>query len=152
MKEVKKEKTTTQIYYEYEAIDGTIFDTEDECKKYENSAKCVLRAKVKKLIVTKEHNAWTLLGGSDDSAIVGFKFNNEDDIQAFIQHYCLQYGSYYTREENTSELQKIYDQCNEAQNKDDILIVGINLDEDYYIINTRNKLIENLKNIDKDES
>ena len=152
MKKIEKKRTTTQTYYEYAAIDGTVFDTEDECKKYENSAKCVLRAKVKKLIVTKEHNAWTLLGGSDDNAIVGFKFNNENDIQTFVQYYCLQYGSYYTREENTSELQKIYDQCNEAQNKDDILIVGINLDEDYYIINTRNKLIENLKNIDKDES
>lgn len=152
MKKFEKERTTTQTYYEYEAIDGTVFDTEDECRKYENTARCVLRAKVKKLIVTKERNAWNLLGGSDDNSIVGFKFNNENDIQAFIQYYCLQYGSYYTKEENTSELQKIYDQCNEAQNKDDILIVGINLDEDYYIINTRNKLIENLKNIDKDES
>ena len=32
MKEIKRERTITQTYYEYEALDGTIFTDEEECQ------------------------------------------------------------------------------------------------------------------------
>lgn len=147
MKEIKKEKTTTQTYTEYEAIDGTIFKSEEECQEYEKTAKCVLRARVKRLIVTKERNAWDLLGGIDDNNVVGFKFKNEDDVQTFLQYYCLEH-TYLIRFEYKDSLQGIYDQCHEALKNNDILLVGINCEEEYYIINTVQNIIDNLSHIE----
>jgi len=149
MKEIKKERTTTQTYYEYEALDGTIFDDKEECLNYENTAKCVLKARVKRLIVTKEHDAWELMGGYDDHSVVGMKFQSEDDITAFLQYMCLQ-NSFYTKECGQGEFQKISGKCHTALICNDILLVGINCDEEYYIINTRNHIIDNLKNFDKE--
>lgn len=41
--EVLKEKITKEEIYGYKAFDGTFFEDEDECKKYEGSAKGVLK-------------------------------------------------------------------------------------------------------------
>ena len=49
MKKVTKTKTTEQIYYE--AIDGTLFSNEEECRKYEKSAKVVLYGMIKDKVV-----------------------------------------------------------------------------------------------------
>ena len=35
----------------YQAVDGTVFDDEKECEKYENSAIGVLNTKYKKILV-----------------------------------------------------------------------------------------------------
>ena len=54
MKEIKKERTTTQTYYEYEALDGTIFNDKEECQKYDESALGLLNYKVSLLKVGKK--------------------------------------------------------------------------------------------------
>ena len=151
MKEIKKEKTTTQTYFEYEAIDGTIFNDIEECRSYENTARCVLKAKVKRLIVTKEHNAWNLMGGMDDIGVIGIKFNCDDDVKDFLQYYCLE-NTYYMKVENKDKLLKISNQCYDARKNNDILLVGINCEEEYYIINTVGNIIKNLQNIEDKQS
>ena len=123
----------------------------EECRNYENTAKCVLGAKVKRLIVTNEHNAWELSGGLDDNYVVGINFKDENDITTFLQYYCLNH-SYLVKDEYEDNLKKISDQCYDVINNDDILPVGHNCDEDCYIINSRNNIVNNLLNIDKNES
>ena len=43
MKEITKEVKNT--YTVYQASDGTEFNSKEECKKYEDTAKCVLLTK-----------------------------------------------------------------------------------------------------------
>ena len=147
MKEIKKEKTTTQTYSEYEAIDGTLFTNREDCQEYENTARCVLRARVQRLIVTKEHNAWNLLGGLDDDNVVGIKFNCDNDVKDFLQYYCLDH-TYYMRDEHKDKLLELSNKCYDARKNNDILLVGINCDEEYYIINTVQNIVDNLLHIE----
>ena len=72
MKEIKKVVTreVKETFTGWEAIDGTFFDDKAECKKYEESAKGVLRGKLAKLIVNKKYNGWELLGGYEDNQIL----------------------------------------------------------------------------------
>lgn len=149
MKEIKKERTTTQTYYEYEAYDGEIFNDKEECKKYEDSAECVLKSQVKQMIVTKEHNAWDLMGGNDDCSVVGIKFECDNDAKIFLQYYTI-INPYLSKDSSKDYLDKIIKKVDAVKNNHDILLVGINCDDEYYIINSRNNIIENLKNIDKD--
>lgn len=45
MKEIKQEVTST--YTAYQAEDGTIFTSSEECQKYETSARAVLLGRLK---------------------------------------------------------------------------------------------------------
>ena len=74
---------------EYEAIDGTIFSSEEECIKYENSAASVLKSRYKKLVI-KEANEWQLFKfGSDEELIDVIKLQSEKDIELVLQLQCL---------------------------------------------------------------
>lgn len=83
MKEIQKE--TKQYVTVYEAVDGTEFTSKEECKKYEESAKCVLMAKYSKL-VTKSDTEWELFGvGSDESIVDVVRLNDEQDVNMILQ-------------------------------------------------------------------
>ena len=49
MKEIKEELIHKIYVTKYEANDGTIFTTSEECQKYENSARAAILAKYKEL-------------------------------------------------------------------------------------------------------
>lgn len=145
MKEVTKEKV--QKYTVYKALDGTEFDDKAECEKYEKSAKGVLMARIAKLIVGKG-NAWTIMGGYEDHDIVGFKMLNAIDLEALKQFLLLE-CPWYNREDNTEDKEKIFDIMEKAYDNDDIILFGINCDGDYYWINSRQNIIDNLTNLGK---
>lgn len=87
MKIIKKE----YINYieEYEAVDGTIFNSKEECIKYENSAALMLKSRYKKLVI-KETNEWDLFKcGSEDEFIDVIKLWSEKDIDLVLQLNCL---------------------------------------------------------------
>lgn len=87
MKTIKREHIT--YINEYEAIDGTIFSSEEECIKYENSAASVLKSRYKKLVI-KEANEWQLFKfGSDEELIDVIKLQSEKDIDLVLQLNCL---------------------------------------------------------------
>lgn len=74
----------------YEAIDGTEFMSKDECRKYEESAQCVLMAKYSKL-VTKSDTEWELFGvGSDESIVDVVRLNDEQDVNVILQLIALE--------------------------------------------------------------
>lgn len=49
MKKIEKQRTVVKIDVTYEAFDGTIFESEDECKKYEKTAQCAINRTFNKL-------------------------------------------------------------------------------------------------------
>ena len=49
MKEISVEQKT--YIRKWEAIDGTQFNSREDCEKYENSAKCVILAKYKDFVI-----------------------------------------------------------------------------------------------------
>lgn len=83
MEIIKREHIT--YTNEYEALDGTIFSSEEECIKYENSAAFVLKSRYKKLVI-KETDEWNLFKfGSEDEFIDVIKLQSEKDIDLVLQ-------------------------------------------------------------------
>ena len=144
MKEVTKEKV--QKYTMYEALDGTEFNDKAECEKYEESAKGVIRARIAKLIVGKA-NEWDLLAGSDEHDIIGIKMQNERDIE-YVKQFLIMECSWY----GEVRIKEIFDVIEKAYDNDDIVLFGINCDGDYYWINARQNIIDNLMALDKSKS
>lgn len=50
MKEIKRERIVVDVIG-YEAVDGTVFKSREECKKYEDTATAVIKERFKKLVV-----------------------------------------------------------------------------------------------------
>ena len=148
MKEVTKERV--QKYTVYQAVDGTEFNTREECQEYDNSAKGVLRGKLKDLIVNDKYNGWDLMGGNEDNAIIAVKVPTEADIDIVLQNYyldnpwILQDG----REEFRNELILT---VNQAYREQDVILFGINCDADLYCIDTRKNIIDRLNKLDRKE-
>ena len=145
MKEVTKEKV--QKYTVYEALDGTQFHDKAECEKYEQSAKGVIMARIAKLTVGKA-NEWDLLAGSDEHEVIGIKMQTGRDLE-YVKQFLLMECSWYNN--NTIGRDKIFDIMEKAYDNDDIVLFGINIDGDYYWINSRQNIINNLMNLDKKE-
>ena len=148
MKEIKKERTTTQIYFEYEALDGTIFTDKDECQKYDESALGVLNYKVSLLKVGKENmNCWDLCYGVEDSKCFALKPVNKEDKDTILQWY-VGHHSYLLNGKYDEWLKNVIDIIQKAWHEDDIIFFGTNCDDEPYIMNTRNHIIDNLKDFD----
>lgn len=148
MKEVTKERTHVEKYSVYEATDGTQFDFKEDCEKYEKSALGVLRGRLQKLIVGRAENAWELLGGSDEDEVIAVKPEKETDIDLILHWYYLENPHYLNDncKKYKDELEHI---VTTAYNTKDIILFGLNVDGNFYIINSRQNIINNLNTIDK---
>ena len=135
MKEIKKERTVFDC--EYEACDGSVFKTKEECIRYEETAQCVIRKKFKDLV---EHSSdeYSLFNcGSDDYIIDFVKPNTQDAANAIMQILEL-YGA---TDDRARKLIK------EAQENSDYLLIGHNSYDDdyYYVCGTRTSILANIK-------
>ena len=83
MKEIKKERTVYDC--EYEAYDGSIFKTREECIKYEETAQCVIRKKFNDLVEHSSNECSLFNCGSDDYIIDFVKPNTQDAANAIMQ-------------------------------------------------------------------
>lgn len=89
MKAIKNVKTVEEIVG-YEACDGTRFTTKEECEKYENTARAVIRGRFKKLVVKEmegidiSHKGgyFPVSGIDEDWFYALVEINNEDDLKA----------------------------------------------------------------------
>ena len=145
MKEVTKERKSS--YTVYEAVDGTEFYTKEECTIYEASAKGVIRAKVAKLIAGKG-NEWDLLAGDECHEIVGIKMQTEKDVDTVKQFFLMECSWYKNKPD---AVENIFNVMDTAFEKKDIVLFGINCDGEYYWINSRQNIIDNLLNFGKEE-
>ena len=150
MKEIKKERTTTQTYYEYEALDGTIFSDREECQKYDESALGVLNYKVNLLKVGKENmDCWDLCYGYEDNKCFALKPELPEDKDTILQWY-LGHHRHFLDDSCKDYVNNIASKIQCALNEGDIIFFGENCDDEPYIMNTRNNIINNLKNFDKE--
>ena len=151
MKEIKKEKTITQTYYEYEALDGTIFNDKEECQKYDESALGVLNYKVNRLKVgKKDMDCWDLCCGYDDNECFALKPELPEDKDTILQWY-LGHTPHLLNDSCKNYVNDIASKIQCALNEGDIIFFGVTCDDEPYIMNTRNNIINNLKAFDKDE-
>lgn len=154
MKEIKEEKKREVVdtYVYYEAIDGTRFTSEEECKKYEGSAKGVLRGKLKKLEEWRG-NEWDLLKGCEDHEVIAYKLTSKEDVDTIMQAFLLD-NPYYLNE-NDDRIEEWFAErqamAERAYKENDLLLMGTNCDGDLYFLDTRKAFIERLNNLDKKE-
>jgi len=143
MKEVTKERTQVQKYTVYVANDGTEFNNPEECKKYDDSALGVLKAKITKLIVGKG-NAWEVMGSYDEHEVVAVKMHDIHDLDTVKQFFLAEYP-YYTKEEHEEAKNAKLAIMDKAFKDTDCLLFGINCDGEYYFINSVGNVISNLQ-------
>ena len=119
----------------YEAIDGQLFDSKEECEKYEKSAMGVLKGRFKKLIVGI-HNAWDLLRGYDDNEVYILKLKNQQDADTVWQLFYLE-NPYYlerNRKDRDEYIEKWEKWTENALQEGNFLLMGINCDDCLYFL------------------
>lgn len=142
----KLEKDLITKYTVFQAIDGTEFSQKEECVKYEESALGVLNGKIKRLIVCEPKDAWALMGGYDDHQVIAVKPQTEADVDIILQWYYLEHP--YILENNRKvERENFEEVIIEAWKNDDIVLFGINYEKEYYFINSRKNIINNLNSL-----
>lgn len=145
MKEIKQTYQVTK----YQAEDGTIFDTKEECQKYDESAKCVLLGKYNDLVIrqTDCYNLCDPFGGSEDYGVDIVKVNTKEDVDLILQ--LVYFYSPRLHEEDKHEIEvKITKTVNSALTSDShILFIGRGFpgDEDFCVLVTKENLIDTIE-------
>lgn len=130
----------------YEATDGTQFKDKAECKKYEESAKCVLLTKYKPLVVKESNPDELFHNGSEDDILDVIKITKEEDIDTVMQLYFYYNSNEYSKE----RAPKIKDLLSRALAENDLVIIYRGYYDDvnsFYIHGTLNSIFENIKNL-----
>jgi hypothetical protein len=119
MKKLEINKTVKEI--SYEAIDGTRFTSESECKKYEESAKCLLLFKYNSLVIKKDIREADFYDvGCEEDYIDIVKLTKDSDLDIIMQLFCL-FNPHAASDE--SRLTKINQDCEDAIAYNDYLII-----------------------------
>jgi len=148
MKEVVKTKEVK--YTVFQAVDGTEFNTREECQAYDSGARGVLRGKLKNLIVDDKYNGWDLMGGNKDNTIIAVKVPSEADIDIVLQNYYFD-NPWILNEGREEYRSKLILAVNRAYREQDVILFGIKCDSYLYFIDTRNNIIDRLNKLDKKE-
>ena len=90
MKEIKKEVVETKVTG-YEASDGTVFSSKEECLIYEDTAKCAIKTMVKGLQIGA-CSEWSLFETGCDDYVEIYKINTAEDMKLLIQYVTMMSG------------------------------------------------------------
>ena len=119
MKKIENKVTKVEVSVSYEAIDGKVFYSEDECKEYEKSAACAIRFAFKDVPCLYRASAYDLFpGGSDDQEAYIVRPETDEHIKALRQYEAMIAQKYDSNTE-TSVLK-------EFKGKPIVVIVGYN--------------------------
>lgn len=142
MKRITIEKITKVVMYQ--ATDGIQFTTEEECRKYEESAKCALLTRYKPLVINSiTENKLFKSVGSEEYEYDVVKINTEQDVETIIHLYMLYHRSDCYRNNDDSIREKV----TTAYKTRDILLIGRRNacgDDIFDIDYTRDELINNI--------
>jgi N12 class adenine-specific DNA methylase len=118
MKEIVTEKVSK--YTVYQAIDGTKFDSKDECVAYEKTVECVLLTRYNQLI-DKSDSEINMFGlGSDEYRVDRLHpLKSDKDVETIVQLY-----SYYNPNRSEKEYDDTFFKLNKCLQEQDILFVG----------------------------
>ena len=144
MKPIEIEKVTKVT--RYEAIDGTTFTTEEECVKYEDTAKCVLLTKYKPLVKRTASECDIFNTGSDEYMIDILQYlSSESDIDILIQLHKLYCSS---RNFNDDFYDKMRSKLKKCLKNRDIVLIGRGTEYDgydnFYILTTLQDITDNI--------
>lgn len=129
MKEIKEEVIHKSYVTKYEALDGTVFDSSEECKKYEASAEGMLLAKYKELEI-KMISEYNLFGvGSEEYYVSVVKLRNESDVDLMTQLYFLFNPRYENDSCRIEEARSIF---RKAVKTGDFLIINRGCEYDHF--------------------
>lgn len=148
MKEVKEERKVFDTLYE--AVDGTKFTSKEECQKYEESAKGVLKARFMKLVEYSDIESNIFSSGSDETTLYGVRLEEEKDKDVVLQLYLIDH-SYLMREEYNKWIERAKELIEFAYKHNDILLVGENMDGEFFIADCCKKIVDKLYNRSNDE-
>ena len=144
MKPIEIEKVTKVT--RYEAIDGTTFTTEEECVKYEDTAKCVLLTKYKPLVKRTASECDIFNTGSDEYMIDILQYlSSESDIDILIQLHKLYCSSRKFNDDFYGKMRSKLEKC--LKNRDIVLIGrGTEYDgyDNFYILTTLQDITDNI--------
>lgn len=144
MKEITKEKKST--YTVYQAIDGTEFNSKEECQKYEDTAKCLLLTKYKPLVkrTVSEYDIFNT--GSDEYMIDILQYlSSESDIDILIQLDRLYCGGKKLNDDFYNNMRSRLEKC--LKNRDVILIGrGTEYDgyDNFFVLTTLQEITNNI--------
>lgn len=142
MKKITAEKTVYET--KYQAADGKIFNSEDACMNYENTLKCIARAKYNSLVVKHITEYDIIPFGNEEAYIDVVKLKTTADVETVI-HLL---NAYRTRSQEEIEtllnnLKKI------KENKEDYLLLfaGNEYDGPWYgYLGSAKEFLEKAKN------
>ena len=144
MKPIEIEKVTKVT--RYEAIDGTTFTTEEECVKYEDTAKCVLLTKYKPLVKKTASECDIFNTGSDEYMIDILQYlSSESDIDILIQLHKLYCSGRNFNDDFYGKMRSKLEKC--LKNRDIVLIGrGTEYDgyDNFYILTTLQDITDNI--------
>lgn len=147
MKEIKNVKE--QVFFTYEAIDGTTFEIKEECERYEKTCKCLLMAKYNQIpkVSYSEYSITNYLG-SEEYMFDIIKLRNNDDIDVIIQLFKLIHGNSYGNE----ILNSIYTSLQKHQELGNHILIerGNDYDDNFYLnpsVRTLEEFINNIESI-----
>jgi len=148
MKEIKKERTTTQTYIEYEAIDGTIFDNKDACAEYEKTLQCINQAKYNDLVIKKDCTEYGLFGvGNEDDYVDLIKVKSQDDIDTVMKTW-LYYNTLYQEDKYKDKVNNTYNMLKKAMEVDDIIFVNHGYEgNDFWFEGTQQGMIDRMTSL-----
>ena len=145
MKEIVKEiKSSKRVYV---ATDGTEFCDKEECKKYEESARCAIYAKYNQRVL-KESNEFKISGfGCDDNNVDIIRIETAADVDMILQLLFFETPCY--KEDSHKEyIGKVTRSLNKALEENDCIFIYRGYDYDSFCFSgTRNEHIDVLKKI-----
>lgn len=146
MKQINKEVTSYKTVYV--AVDGTEFDSKEECVKYENSAQGVLRDKFNKLVV-REIDAYSLMFGNEDCTVYYVQFREESDIDALMQ-YCYLCNPWMLQDAQEKNRLEDLAMARKAFNNDEPLLLGNDYEGHIYFMGPLSEIVANISNYDRE--
>ena len=144
MKEITKEVKNT--YTVYQASDGTEFNSKEECKKYEDTAKCLLLTKYRPLVkkTVSEYDVFNT--GSDEYMVDILQcLRDEADIDILIQLHRLYNSSRKINDDFYNNLRSKLNKCFEDK---DIILIGRGTEYDgydnFYVLTSLQEISNNI--------
>lgn len=131
MKEIRKEIQRIEEVITYESVDGRVFNTKEDCKKWEESYECTIRAAMKKIPQIETDCGDIFIVNPPEERVIVLKPRNIEDIEVINA-----YG-------------RIIDNYTELLTQDDIgklLMIYTGYDEDWFMIYYMDKYLKEINN------
>ena len=144
MKEIIKEVKNT--YTVYQASDGTEFNSKEECKKYEDTAKCLLLTKYRPLVKKTVTEIDVFNTGSDEYMVDILQcLRDEADIDILIQLHRLYNSGRKINDYFYNNLRSKLEKCFEDK---DIILIGRGTEYDgydnFYVLTSLQEISNNI--------